>query len=246
MRLRMSRVIALCPQERQEAERLRKQEAADRERRRRQQQEEARQRREEEARQRREEEARQRREEEEEQEQRRRVARQAQDSQRYQDPPDPYDDDVQPTTHPSSSYRGGASQQATPRPQADTPASPSTAAPTPRKPAPQRRLPPPQRRRPPTPLADEEEAEDLPAVPGPGNEIYSQAVEGERGVKVKLAPCKLCGRKFAEDRLAKHQTACKTAHKKRKVMDASQMRTGGTEMAQYVSKGAHKKEPPVS
>ena len=211
---------------------LRKQEAADRERRRRQQQEEARQRREEEALARREE------------EEQRKVARAArQERQRFEAHPDRYDsnssngyaDASQPSTQ-RSSYRGGygGSEQTTPRYNPRPPPDP-----TPRKPAQQRRQPPPQRR-PPTP-----EEEDPIPVPGPGNEIYLQAADDEKGVKLKLVPCKLCGRKFADDRIQKHQAACKNAQKKRKVFDPTQMRTGGTDMAKYISKGAHKKDPPV-
>ena len=208
---------------------LRKQEAADRERRRRQQQEEARQRREEEA---------QARREEEEQRKAARAARQ--ERQRYEAHSDRYDsngyaDSSQPSTQ-RSSYRGGnaGSEQTTPRYNPRPPPDP-----TPRKPAQQRRQPPPQRR-PPTP-----EEEDPIPVPGPGNEIYLQAADDEKGVKLKLVPCKLCGRKFADDRIQKHQAACKNAQKKRKVFDPTQMRTGGTDMAKYISKGVHKKDPPV-
>eukprot|EP00163_Fabomonas_tropica_P012404 TRINITY_DN23694_c0_g1_i1.p1 TRINITY_DN23694_c0_g1~~TRINITY_DN23694_c0_g1_i1.p1 ORF type:complete len:455 (-),score=81.32 TRINITY_DN23694_c0_g1_i1:133-1497(-) len=45
-----------------------------------------------------------------------------------------------------------------------------------------------------------------------------------------LVPCNVCGRKFAPDRIDKHENACKIAHKKRKVVDPSKMRTAGTEM----------------
>lgn len=210
---------------------LRKQEAAERERRRRQQQEEARQRREEEAQARREE------------EEQRRAARARQERDRYEAHMDRYDnvngyDDVsQPSTSRSINRRGGGSQQTTPRYNPRPP--PDTTTPR-SNPAQQRRQPPP-RRRPPSP----EEEESIP-VPGPGNEIYLQAGDDEKGTKIRLVPCKLCGRKFADDRIQKHQDACKNAQKKRKVFDPSKMRTEGTEMAKYVSKGTHKKDPPVS
>ncbi|KAL8611177.1 hypothetical protein ACOMHN_064467 [Nucella lapillus] len=80
-------------------------------------------------------------------------------------------------------------------------------------------------------------------VPGPGVEVYAQAVDDEQGVRVRLVSCKECGRKFADDRIEKHQSACKNAHKKRKAFDPTQMRTDGTEMAQYIRRGTHKKEP---
>ncbi|KAL8583866.1 hypothetical protein ACOMHN_040335 [Nucella lapillus] len=116
---------------------------------------------------------------------------------------------------------------------------------TPGNPPRQKRHQSPPQRRPPSPEEEDGDEEEEDTIPGPGSEIYAQAVEGEQqGGKVKLVPCKLCGRKFADDRVQKHQAACKKVQKKRKVMDSSQMRTEGTEMAKYVSKNAHKQESP--
>ncbi|XP_076442824.1 uncharacterized protein LOC143281500 [Babylonia areolata] len=138
------------------------------------------------------------------------------------------------TTNNSNNNRRSVQQQPTPR----QPPSARDSSPTSRNPPrTQRRQPPPQRR----PRSAEEDDDE---VPGPGNEIYAQAVEGEQGGKVRLVPCKVCGRKFADDRVQKHQVACKKVQKKRKVMDPTKMRTEGTDMAKYVSKGAHKQEPP--
>lgn len=39
-----------------------------------------------------------------------------------------------------------------------------------------------------------------------------------------MAACRICGRKFAADRLSKHQNACKKSNKKRKAFDSTAMR----------------------
>lgn len=63
---------------------------------------------------------------------------------------------------------------------------------------------------------------------------------------VDLAPCSLCGRKFARDRLAKHKKVCQSGQKKnRKVFDTSKMRTDGTEMAKYSKESTRRPEPKV-
>ena len=52
---------------------------------------------------------------------------------------------------------------------------------------------------------------------------------------LNLKPCPVCGRKFAVERLQKHQVACEKSKKKpRKVFDMTKQRTQGTEAAQYV------------
>mmetsp|Transcript_17264 Transcript_17264/g.44997 ORF Transcript_17264/g.44997 Transcript_17264/m.44997 type:complete len:833 (-) Transcript_17264:34-2532(-) len=56
---------------------------------------------------------------------------------------------------------------------------------------------------------------------------------------VVLKPCTICGRKFAADRLAKHENVCKkaaTAAKKRKTFDVKKARIQGTEAAQFAGK----------
>ena len=45
--------------------------------------------------------------------------------------------------------------------------------------------------------------------------------------------CSYCGRKFASDRIAKHEDVCRTASKKRKVFNAKAQRIRGTEAAQF-------------
>ena len=56
--------------------------------------------------------------------------------------------------------------------------------------------------------------------------------------------CSYCGRKFASDRIAKHEEVCaRMSHKKTKVFDSTKMRTQGTEAAAFVRKG--KKNEPV-
>ena len=66
------------------------------------------------------------------------------------------------------------------------------------------------------------------------------------GEQLELVPCALCGRRFAAERIERHQITCEKVQKKaakRKTFDASKMRTGGTEMAQYVN--TKKPEPKV-
>lgn len=63
-----------------------------------------------------------------------------------------------------------------------------------------------------------------------------------------LEGCKICGRFFAPDRIAKHESICKkTTTKKRKVFDPTKMRMVGTDAEPYlrkVSASKNKKEPP--
>ncbi|XP_063539423.1 uncharacterized protein LOC134748564 isoform X2 [Cydia strobilella] len=50
-------------------------------------------------------------------------------------------------------------------------------------------------------------------------------------------PCSVCGRRFAEDRLAKHEDICRRAQtKKRKPFDALKHRLAGTEAEPFISK----------
>lgn len=56
---------------------------------------------------------------------------------------------------------------------------------------------------------------------------------------LQVSPCGVCGRKFATDRLARHQAVCKkaaVAAKKRKTFDTKKARVQGTEAAQFVGK----------
>lgn len=80
--------------------------------------------------------------------------------------------------------------------------------------------------------------------PLPGGDhvdLYEQAgaLEGAYENVGHLKACFNCGRKFAEDRLQKHEKSCKNITKKRKVLDPSKLRTRGTEMEQY----QHKRQP---
>ena len=53
-----------------------------------------------------------------------------------------------------------------------------------------------------------------------------------------LVDCRICGRHFAPDRVAKHETICqKSANSKRKVFDILQQRVKGTEAEKYYKKG---------
>lgn len=104
-----------------------------------------------------------------------------------------------------------------------------------RKPVAQKRAPPPQN--------------SSPVVPSSGADLslYEHAIEQDGAVERlgKLAPCRNCGRKFAVDRLEKHEKACKNITKKRKVMDPSKLRVRGTDMEQYVASSKRKPEPKV-
>ncbi|ESO90183.1 hypothetical protein LOTGIDRAFT_87677, partial [Lottia gigantea] len=59
----------------------------------------------------------------------------------------------------------------------------------------------------------------------------------------KLKECKICGRRFAQERLQKHEGACKTANKKRKIFDPVKMRLEGTEANQFHWKAEKKSTP---
>lgn len=51
--------------------------------------------------------------------------------------------------------------------------------------------------------------------------------------------CSICGRRFAEDRIAKHEEACyREQNRKKKVFDSSKMRVQGTEAAQFQNKSS--------
>lgn len=58
----------------------------------------------------------------------------------------------------------------------------------------------------------------------------------------RLKSCFNCGRKFAEDRLQKHEKSCKNITKKRKVMDPTKVRIRGTDLEQY--QGHRQRTPP--
>lgn len=66
-------------------------------------------------------------------------------------------------------------------------------------------------------------------------------------VRDDLAECSYCGRRFAVDRLQKHEDICaKTGKKKRKAYDATKHRVMGTELETYVIKGVKGKTSSVA
>lgn len=71
--------------------------------------------------------------------------------------------------------------------------------------------------------------------------------EGNHGAdEVKLAPCQVCGRSFASNRLAKHEKICsKESKKKRKVFDQVAMRYRGTDFENHVKRRDSIVEEPV-
>ena len=85
------------------------------------------------------------------------------------------------------------------------------------------------------------------AAAGNDASFYMQAAASSdaKGSVGSLLPCRQCGRKFAQDRLKKHQDACVKANKPRKEFNAAMKRVEGTEMAKYAGKN-RKPDPPVS
>lgn len=149
----------------------------------------------------------------------------------------------------SASRRGSsASRQKTARSPSPAPKSPPVSQIMPQKPAQVRRGAPKKKPSPPKPNP----------IPPPDEESFydhSKAADFYLNVAndpdanagpVDLRPCAMCGRKFAAERLAKHQNVCRSANKaasKRKVFDPVKMRTEGTEMSKYVAEAARKPEP---
>ncbi|XP_074661422.1 uncharacterized protein LOC141914047 isoform X2 [Tubulanus polymorphus] len=87
----------------------------------------------------------------------------------------------------------------------------------------------------PPPTSDDEE--NVAVHDEPASRFYEEAALASDAaapeVNVNLKPCSICGRKFALERLEKHKQACSKASKKRKVFDATKMRTVGTEAQKY-------------
>ncbi|GFR74538.1 zinc finger C2HC domain-containing protein 1C-like isoform X1, partial [Elysia marginata] len=84
------------------------------------------------------------------------------------------------------------------------------------------------------------------AAAGNDASFYMKAAASSdaKGSVGSLMPCRQCGRKFAPDRLKKHQDACVKANKPRKEFNAALKRVEGTEMAKYAGKN-RKPDPPV-
>ena len=84
-------------------------------------------------------------------------------------------------------------------------------------------------------------SKQTPFKSGEHTQIYEQATRDSDAYETKsvnLVACYNCGRKFADDRVDKHQQFCKNLTKKRKVMDPTKLRTAGTELEQYVNRRA--------
>ena len=74
--------------------------------------------------------------------------------------------------------------------------------------------------------------------------FYAEQTEGMSEVVVDVSPCSICGRKFASDRLARHEKVCtKTANSKRKVFDTRMHRSKGTDHEKYIQSGKYLEEP---
>ena len=97
----------------------------------------------------------------------------------------------------------------------------------------------------PEPLPDQET--DVEIVPGPSVDFYEQKAmlaQGPQDLCLDLSPCSICGRKFAKERLAKHEKVCEqSSKKKRKQFDMIKQRALGQEHEQYVKDGKYKLEP---
>ncbi|KAM4664552.1 zinc finger C2HC domain-containing protein 1C [Discoglossus pictus] len=81
-----------------------------------------------------------------------------------------------------------------------------------------------------------------------GEEEELSALDPPDELDVTLVPCRVCGRRFAEQRLEKHMLACKKMQSsKRKVFDSSKARAKGTELEQYLrnNRRAPARTPPV-
>ncbi|XP_053613709.1 zinc finger C2HC domain-containing protein 1C isoform X3 [Plodia interpunctella] len=73
-----------------------------------------------------------------------------------------------------------------------------------------------------------------PQKPGSGSKRCNTSTSSEAGAGGAGEPCAVCGRRFAPDRLQKHQEICKKANnKKRKPFDALKHRLAGTEAENY-------------
>ena len=76
------------------------------------------------------------------------------------------------------------------------------------------------------------------------NNFYAEQTEGMGEVAVDVTPCSICGRKFATDRLVKHEKVCaKASTSKRKIYDTRKHRSMGTDHEQYVASGKYLEEP---
>eukprot|EP00051_Salpingoeca_urceolata_P001802 m.44194 g.44194 ORF g.44194 m.44194 type:complete len:697 (+) comp11686_c0_seq1:354-2444(+) len=95
----------------------------------------------------------------------------------------------------------------------------------------------PQRHKKPHPPSSPRPPASPPVGPKPSSvSLYEQALEQEGAAPepVEMAACSICNRKFAAERLAKHETICsKNASKKRKKFDHKKQRIAGTDAAEF-------------
>ena len=92
---------------------------------------------------------------------------------------------------------------------------------------------------------DESGAEDDEPVPPPAPDIYSSAAMKSDAFAPAppMGECGNCGRRFAVDRLGRHETTCKKSDalaKKRKTFDVRAQRVQGTDAEAYVKSAAKK------
>jgi len=81
-------------------------------------------------------------------------------------------------------------------------------------------------------------------TPPPTEHVVATVIMDENGAPIVLAPCSICGRKFNEQRLAKHTAICQKANtKKRAKFDQSKARIAGTDAAAFAqSAGKNEKK----
>lgn len=120
------------------------------------------------------------------------------------------------------------------------------------KPQPEPTRPKPKSRPPPPPSNDDEdESDDDAYTPPPPPKRPARKVnpsppppDDDDGGDDDRVECAYCHRKFATDRIEKHEQICsRMSSKKKRVFDASKQRLQGTEAAQFVSKTKNKDEP---
>jgi len=81
------------------------------------------------------------------------------------------------------------------------------------------------------------------AAKSPSTSTAPEKVQYSEPCPPGMTECHLCGRRFNEDRIGKHEEICrKTKQKKRKAFDPVKMRTQGTEAESFV-KSAGKRAP---
>ena len=75
------------------------------------------------------------------------------------------------------------------------------------------------------------------------HDFYAEQTKDVCDVLIDLAPCSICGRNFAAERLDKHEKVCVKNTSKRKAFDSRKQRNLGTDAEKYVKSGKYLEEP---